>query len=186
MVSRRALALVFAFFVGMPLAFMGVGLLLPAEIHVERSTRIDADAAEVFEHLDSAREWASYQRRERAAGTLDFQVTGLERGVGSGLQYYLSGKLVATYKIRRADAPGLIEYGFSWEAAPLSGRGAFILVPHGEGTRVIRRETATIGPDPIYRWMALLGMERAFGDDFEAFFEEFRAAVEDETEPRSD
>lgn len=163
----------------MPLAFMAVGLLLPAEVRVERSTWLAAKPARVFEQLDSAHEWASYQRRERAAGRLDFQVTGLERGVGSGLQYYLSGKLVATYKIRRAQAPSVIEYGFSWEAAPLSGRGLFLLEPDGEGTRLTRREVATIGPDPVYRWMALLGMKRAFGDDFEAFFEEFRTRFED-------
>ncbi|MEO0814540.1 MAG: hypothetical protein AAFY60_16895 [Myxococcota bacterium] len=110
--SRRALALVFALFVGIPLVFMTVGLLLPGEVEVERSTVVPVSAEVAFRMLDSAEKWASYQRRERTVGKLDFQVTGLELGVGSGLQYYISGKLVATFKIRWVEPPSLIEYGF--------------------------------------------------------------------------
>ena len=176
--SRRALAFIFVAFVGAPLVFMAIGLMLPGELTVERSTEVKASTEEVFSHLDSAQAWASYQRRERAVGTLDIQVTGLERGPGSGLQYYVSGELVATFTIRHTEAPSLIEYGFSWEGAPFRGRGAFVLENNGRGTRVTRREVVTIGPDPVYRWLALLGMERAFGDDFDAFFDEFRATVD--------
>ncbi|MEL6548449.1 MAG: SRPBCC family protein [Myxococcota bacterium] len=175
--SRRALALVFALFVGIPLVFMTVGLLLPGEVEVERSTVVPVSAEVAFRMLDSAEKWASYQRRERTVGKLDFQVTGLERGVGSGLQYYISGKLVATFKIRWVEPPSLIEYGFSWEGAPLSGRGVFRLEPVENGTRVTRREVARIGADPLYRWLGRLGMAERVGQDFDSFFDQFSRAV---------
>ncbi|MEM6730473.1 MAG: SRPBCC family protein [Myxococcota bacterium] len=171
--SRRALVAVFALFVGAPLLFLGVGLLLPGTVVVERSIDLPVPPTEVFTRLDSAREWMNYQRRERNVGQLEFEVTGLAEGVGSGLQYYLSGKLIATYVIRATEPDARIDYGFSWESAPVSGHGSFLLEETNTGTRLTRREHLKIGPDPVYRWIGL-GADMV-GKDFEAFFEKLKS-----------
>lgn len=163
----------FAVFVGLPLVFLITGFFLPRDVQVERSVFIPASPERVFAQLDSAQEWASYHRGERKLANHEkFEITGLSEGPGSGIQYYVSDRLVATYTIRETTVPSRIEYGFSWEAAPVKGTGAFVLVPEGSGTRVTRKEDARIGPDPVYRWLAL-SLERGIGDDFDQFFAEF-------------
>lgn len=172
--SRRALFVVFGTLVAVPALLLAVGFILPGEIRVEREVVVPAAATQVFARLDSAKEWASYHRGERALGKLEtFELTGLAQGKGSGIQYYVSDRLVASYTIREAKAPERIAYGFSWESAPVRGQGVFELTPVDAGTRVVRREIARIGPDPIYRWFAL-GLEEAVAEDFDAFFQEFR------------
>lgn len=171
--KRYALPVGFAVFVGLPLLFLVSGFFLPKDLRVERSVVIPAAPERVFALLDSAQEWASYHRGERQMGSREtFEITGLSEGPGSGIQYYVSDRLVATYTIREIDAPKRIEYGFSWETAPVKGTGAFILTREGSGTRVTRQENARIGPSPVYRWLALT-LEQGIGDDFDKFFLEF-------------
>ncbi|MEO1333445.1 MAG: SRPBCC family protein [Myxococcota bacterium] len=171
--SRRALLFVFGTLVAVPALLLAVGFLLPGEIRVERDVIVSADADQVFARLDSAKEWASYHRGERALGKLEtFELTGLAEGKGSGIQYYVSDRLVASYTIREAKPPERIAYGFSWESAPVHGQGVFEISSVCDGTLVVRREIARIGPDPIYRWFAL-GLREAVAEDFDAFFKEF-------------
>ncbi len=145
----------------------GIGMLLPRQVHVERSIVIDAPRATVFALVDGYKQfskWSPWEALDPNAKTTvegpDFGVgakqswVGDPKTVGSGSQEIIEAEPVARVKSR-------LEFGDNPPAT-----AEFVLAPEGSGTHLTWSFDSDMGAGPIGRWFGLM-MDRFIGPDYE-------------------
>lgn len=145
----------------------GIGMLLPRQVHVERSIVIDAPRATVFALVDGFKQfnkwspWAAldpnakYTREgpEFGVGAKQSWV-GDPKTVGSGSQEVVELKPLELVKTR-------LDFG---EKGPAIAQ--FALAPEASGTKVTWSLDSDMGAGPIGRYFGLM-MDRWIGSDYE-------------------
>lgn len=171
--TRRALLLLAA----VPVAVVGLGLLLPRSWEVERRVAIDAPAAAVHARLADLRTWSDWAPWPPGRGESDAsgeasaegepRFSGPERGVDATATWSGpdgSGALVLT-----ACDPELgVWFDLELAGGRLRAKGALRYAPVGEGARpgagvqVVGSLRGRLGGNPAARWLGPL-LERRFG-----------------------
>ena len=144
-----------------------VGLLLPRQVHVERSAVIDAPRATVFAQVNGYKnfnKWSpwfdqdpnaryTYEGPEFGAGA-KFSWSGDPKTVGSGSQEIVESRPFETVKVS-------LDFGTEGK-----GTSVFALVPEGNGTRVTWAFDTDLGMNPVSRYFGLM-FDRMIGPDYE-------------------
>jgi uncharacterized membrane protein len=158
--------------------FVGGGLLLPGEVHVERSTVIQADASRIFPYLNNFRrfnEWSPWAQRDP---NTRYTFSGPDAGRGATMSWesdheevgYGSQEIVESIPNDRvATALNFGQMG--------TARAAFRLQPDDSGTKVTWSLDTSLPANPIARWMGLF-FDRFIGPDYEEGLARLKAAVE--------
>lgn len=160
--------------------FTGGGLLLPSQVHVERSAVIKADAAAIFPYLINYRlfnEWSPWAPRDPNA---EYTFSGPDDGVGAKMSWRSDKKEVGsgTQQIvalkQHEQVVTALDFGEMGTA-----QAQFDLAPESDGTRVTWSLDTTLPLNPLSRWMGLL-LEPLIGADYEEGLLRLKAKVEGE------
>jgi effector-binding domain-containing protein len=145
----------------------GIGLALPRQAHVERSTTIDAPAATVFALVDGFsmfNQWSPWYGLDPSA---QYNFRGPARGVGARMTWIGDASTVGS------GSQEIIEsrpYEQVRSNLDLGSQGVataqFTLTPEGSRTRVTWRLDTDLGMNPVSRYFGLM-LERIVGPDYE-------------------
>ncbi len=153
------------------LVFLGlfvIGMMLPRTWEVERTRLVRAAPEAVHAVIEDPRTWPRWTHwtTERDA-TLKLRFEGPERGAGAKLCW--EGQLMGfgELELTRAEPGRGVEYQTTWRGTDHGTRGALVLEPAPEGTRITWRDGGSLDWNPITRFFAPL-FEAKLGKDFDA------------------
>jgi hypothetical protein len=162
------------------LVFVGIGLLLPRQVHVERSTEIAAGPEVIFPILNDLRrfnEWSPWFALDPDA---EYRFAGPATGVGARAAWKSERPQVGTgsQEIVASRPPSHVQthLDFGDRGTALA---TFNLAASGSGTRVTWGFDVNFGYDVLGRWMGLM-FDRWIGRDYEAGLSNLKDLVEDE------
>jgi uncharacterized protein YndB with AHSA1/START domain len=146
------------------LVFVVGGLLLPAQVEVQRSIRIERPPSQVFAALNGFARfnewspWADYDTTAR------HDLSGPPSGVGARLEW-VGERGSGAQQIVQSVPDELIVVDLDFG----SGGGTetrYLLTPDNGGTHTVWQLRSELGWNPLMRWMGL-GFGRMIGPDFE-------------------
>jgi hypothetical protein len=147
------------------LLLLAIGFLLPSAWQVERSVVIRAPAATIFPYLNSIKQWRAWTVWYPQHPDIKVEYSGPDAGVGATSRWSDENGRAVT-KIMQSEQNRLVAYTQLFNAGEFRVDGALILLPEGEGTRVVWQAEGEIGRSPVSRYAALV-QERRVGADFE-------------------
>ncbi|MEJ2322448.1 MAG: SRPBCC family protein [Gammaproteobacteria bacterium] len=163
------------------LLFVVTGLLLPSQVHVERSIHIDAPAVTVFPYLNDLRafnRWSPWAGRDPDAS---YDFSGAESGVGMRMRWYSeqpdagSGSLVIIASVPDESVTMALDFGDMGQA-----QSTLAITPEDEGARVTWSFDEELSWNPIHRWTGL-AMESLLGPDYAQGLANLKKLVESES-----
>ena len=157
---------------------VGVGLLLPAKIDVNRDIVIDAPAADVFavvNRLDRMNEWSPWHERDPDA---NYVYEGPEGGVGQKVTWSSENDQVGsgTQEIIQSIEDQFVRTALDFGEMG-TGTAAFELIPEGDTTKVVWSLQADMGVNPINRYFGLM-MDKWVGADYERGLANLKSLIE--------
>ncbi len=160
------------------LAVVLIGFFMPGSWSAERARTLSAPPEKVHAVLADLRTWGEWshwtkQRDPSAVFTFD----GPERGAGSRMSF--EGQILAfgSVTIVKAEPARGVEYEIRFKGVDEVTRGSILLEPGSAGTRVVWREGAELGRNPMMRMFSPL-MSAKLGQDFGAGLEKLAARVD--------
>ena len=144
-----------------------VGFLLPREVHVERSSVVEAPPNVVYDMLISPKvfhEWSPWADLDT---TMTPEHFGPESGVGAGFTWSSEQDNVGngTYEISNVVQDQRVDVDLDFGEMGTS-QSAYILEPAEGGTRVTWTMDTDLGMNPISRYFGLM-MDSWVGGDYE-------------------
>ena len=145
--------------------FVGVGLILPGSIKVERSAVIQAPPAAIFPLLNDLRQfnrWSPWAARDPQTA---YAFSGPESGVGARMTWQSQKLGNGTQEIVESvpDQRVVTALDFGDMGTARAGQN---LRPEGSGTRVIWDLETNLPYNPLSRWIGLM-FDRWIGADYE-------------------
>jgi len=145
----------------------GIGLALPRQVHVERSTNIHAPAATIFALVDGFsmfNQWSPWYGLDPSA---QYDFRGPARGVGARMTWQGDASTVGS------GSQEIIEsrpYEQVKSSLDLGSQGVatsqFTLTPQGNHTQVTWAVDVDLGMNPVNRYFGLM-LEKMVGPDYE-------------------
>jgi len=154
-----------------------VGLVLPSNFRVERSTEIRAPAERVYALIQDPREWAKWTVWNQRDPQMKMRYDGAPAGQGAKWSWESRSEGNGMMEFTRADPGRLIEYRLSFPDVGMTSKGALALTAGATGTRVAWSNEGDLGGNPFMRYFALF-MDRMVGPDFEAGLARLKALAE--------
>jgi uncharacterized protein YndB with AHSA1/START domain len=159
------------------LAIAGGGLLLPSKFHVERSMRVSAPAAKVYDHIADPRQWARWSVWNRRDPAMDIRYSGPPFGQGAKWTWKSRSEGSGAMELTRVEPNKRVEYALLFKDFDMKSAGAFSLSEAGGATQVTWTNGGDVGPNPLRRYVAWL-MDRMVGPDFEQGLANLKALAE--------
>jgi hypothetical protein len=135
--------------------FAGVGLLLPAAIHVERSAMIAAKPAQIFPYMNNFRKfnaWSPWAARDPA---IQYAFTGPDNGAGATMNWQSeklgNGRQQILTSVPDERVVTSLEFGGMGGA-----QANFSLAPEGAATLVTWSLNTDLPYNPVARWFGLM------------------------------
>ena len=158
--------------------FVGVGFLLPSGVHVERSTVIQAEPAQIFPYVNNYRrfnEWSPWVPRDPNA---EYTFAGPEEGVGAKMTWRSDNEQVGsgTQEIIESTPNEKVVTALDFGEMGTAQAG-FQLQPEDSGTKVIWSLDTPPTSNPIERWFGLL-LDSLIGADYEEGLTRLKKKVE--------
>lgn len=160
------------------LAMVLIGMLLPREVEVTRTTSIDAPASEVFPHvsdLKATEAWSPWLGIDPDVQTTFSAATS---GVGATMSWTSehpnvgNGSMEIVEVVENTRVVNALDFGDMGKA-----RAIYDLVENGGQTEVTWGLKADMGSGPIGRWMGLM-MDTWVGADYERGLANLKVLVE--------
>ena len=154
-----------------------VGMLLPRQVHVERSVSVARPPAEVFPLANSLKrfnEWSPWRDIDPAA---KITFSGPDSGVGSSMHWDGNKQIgtgTDTIIASLPDRQVRLELDFGPQGKATS---AIELAPADGGTRVTWTLDMDVGSGPVGRYAGLF-MDRIIGPDYERGLAKLKALAE--------
>ena len=145
----------------------GIGLALPRQVHVERSTSIDAPAATIFALVDGFsmfNQWSPWYGLDPSA---QYIFKGPARGVGARMTWRGDSETVGSGSQEIIESRPFervrssLDFGFQGTAT-----SQFTLTPQGGRTKVTWGLDTDLGLNPVSRYFGLV-FDRMIGPDYE-------------------
>jgi effector-binding domain-containing protein len=162
----RILKRIVLFVVVLVVLLAGIGMLLPRNVHVERSASIGAPPATVFALVNGYRlfnKWSPWFALDPEA---QYSYEGPDFGAGAKMAWASARKDVGSGSQKivesRPNEMVRVELDFGDQGLATS---TWILAPEGDGTKVTWGCDADMGVGPIGRWFGLM-MDRMIGNDY--------------------
>lgn len=170
-------------FLTLGILFLGTAMILPSNVHVERSLVIPASPELVFNHINDLREWKEWSPWHRPDPETTILYEGKLKGQGASYSWTSKesrGKLTITeshpYKYIAADLDFIVEG---------QALGYYRLEQVEEGTLVTWGVEAEMGNGPVSKYTALL-INNRIGPDFEEGLNNLKAHLEQSSEMVTD
>jgi hypothetical protein len=158
--------------------FVGGGFLLPGDVHVERSTVIQADAARIFPYLNNFHrfnEWSPWAQRDP---NTRYTFSGPEAGRGARMSWESDNEDVGSGSQEIVESQPNDRVATALDFGQMgTARAAFRLQPDNTGTKVTWSLDTSLPANPIARWMGLF-FDRFIGADYEEGLDRLKAKVE--------
>jgi effector-binding domain-containing protein len=146
--------------------FVGVGFLLPRQVHVERSAVIGARPPTVRYLLTSFRNYNKWSPWYEMDPQAQYTLSGPDFGVGAKMAWASQKKDVGSGSQEIVESrPEFVKCSLDFGAMGIAA-ATYSLTSEGEGTRVVWGLDSDMGQGPVGRWFGLL-MDRMVGKDFE-------------------
>jgi len=158
--------------------FVGGAYFLPDKVRVERSTVIEASAADIFPYLNNFRrfnEWSPWAERDPDT---QYRFSGPDQGVGATMSWRSdasevgSGEQEIVESVRNEKVVTRLDFGERGQADAM-----FLLDPDGDETRVTWTLESQLPPNPVSRWMGLM-LDGLIGQDYEEGLARLKTKVE--------
>lgn len=160
------------------LAILFVGAwLLPGQVSLERSIRIERPPAQVFavlEDLDRFNEWSAWYQHEPEA---EYWRTGPQRGPGATLNWRGKRMGEGALEITRVQPHQAIDTQVRFSGQPEPALASYRLQPAGADATEVTWTFSTRLAWPMPRWFGLL-LPRYIGADYDAGLESLKALLE--------
>jgi len=145
----------------------GIGMLLPRQVHVERSVVIDAPRATVFALVDGFKQFNKWSPWAALDPNAKYTREGPEFGVGARQSWAGDPKTVGSgsQEIVEVKPLELVKSHLDFGDKGLA-TAQFALAPETTGTRVTWSLDSDMGAGPIGRYFGLM-MDRWIGNDYE-------------------
>jgi hypothetical protein len=156
--------------------FVGVGLMLPGRIQVERSTVIQAQPAAVFPFVNDFRrfnQWSPWQARDPQT---TYAFTGPNEGVGSRMTWQSAQHGDGAQEIVESQPNERVVTALDFGEMG-AARAAFRLSPEAGGTRVSWSLDSQLPYHPLARWFGLM-LPGWIGADYEQGLARLKTLVE--------
>ncbi len=173
----RILKIVFGTVAVLALVLVGVALLLPPQVTVERQVLVQAPPEKVYPLVAAPRAWKDWSVWNRRDPQMQVRYSGPEAGQGAAWAWTSASEGNGEMRFTAAEAPRRVAYELRFEDWDSVSAGELRLAPEGGGTRVAWTMTANLGRNPVMRWMGL-AMDRMVGPDFEAGLANLKALAE--------
>lgn len=159
-------------------AFLAIGMFLPREVTVTRSTDIAAPAADIFPHVNSMQATEAWSPWLAIDPDNKLTYSGPESGIGNKLEWASdhpqvgsgSQEIIASDEGKRVQTA--LDFGEMGTA-----RAQFLLKEQGGVTTVTWDLETDMGAGPMGRWMGLM-MDKWVGADYEIGLANLKALVE--------
>lgn len=154
-----------------------IAFVLPREISVSRSIRIEAPPEVVFplvNNLQAFTTWSPWQAMDPAM-TQSFE--GPPEGVGARMAWVSAEVGDGTQEIVASEPNARVENRLTFSGMPPSA-AVFSLEPAGTGTMVYWDLKADMGMNPVARWMGAVLLDGWVGSDFEKGLANLKAKAE--------
>lgn len=159
-------------------AFVAIGMVLPRQVTVTRSTDIAAPPSEIFPYVNSMKATEAWSPWLAIDPDNKLTYSGPASGVGNKLAWASdhpqvgngTQEIIASEPDRRVETA--LDFGDMGTAT-----AEFLLVEAGGNTTVTWGLTADMGAGPVGRWMGLM-MDSWVGPDYEKGLENLKAVVE--------
>lgn len=160
------------------LVLLGIGMLLPRNVEVTRSTVIEAPPAEVFAEVNSLQRAAAWSPWLGLDPEVQTTYSGPEEGVGNRLEWTSDNPQVGngSQEITASQPDSRVESALDFGEMG-TAKAWFDLQPEGAGTQITWGLDADMGAGPIGRWMGLM-MDGWVGGDYETGLANLKALVE--------
>jgi len=156
-----------------------VGLALPRQAHVERSTVIQAPRATVFAVLNGFRLFNRWSPWSDADPDARYTYEGPAFGVGAKMAWSGDPETVGSgiQEIIESRHPDVIRTSLDFGDQGMAN-AAFSLAPEGEGTKVTWGFDSDLGMNPVGRYFGLM-LDRWIGPDYEKGLARLKTFVEE-------
>jgi hypothetical protein len=165
---------------GLALAFIIVGLLLPRRYHVERSVTINAPPARIFPFVNRLPDWQKWTpwTVERYPD-MKVKYSGPEEGVGAHYEWDGASTGHGELKLTASDPMTGVTYDMAFEHGAMPCTGGLKFAPEGTTTKVTWFMDGDLGWNPINRYCGLV-FDGLMGPDFVAGLANLKARAEAE------
>jgi effector-binding domain-containing protein len=154
-----------------------IGLLLPRNIHVERSVSIARPASLIYATVNSFQLFSKWSPWQNLDPNMHQTTEGARDGVGAKLAWSGNDKVGSGTQLITASTPNQsvasdLDFGKMGVA-----KSTILLVPQGSSTRVTWGLDIDMGASPIGHYFGLM-MDRMIGKDYEKGLSNLKALVE--------
>lgn len=156
----------------------GIGMLLPRQVHVERSIVVDAPRATVFALVDGFKQFNKWSPWAALDPNAKYTREGPEFGVGAKQSWAGDPKTVGSgsQEIVEIKPLELVKSRLDFGAQGIA-TAQFALAPESSGTKVTWSLDSDMGAGPIGRYFGLM-MDRWIGPDYEKGLAGLKALAE--------
>lgn len=174
----KILKKVLLFAVGLLVLLAVIGLLLPAQSHVERSVVIDAPADTVFPLINNFHEFNRWSPWAKKDPDTQYRFEGPDSGTGAKMSWSSENPQVGkgSQEIVESEPNERVATGLDFGDMG-TAQAAFTLEPAGDGVKVTWGFDVEHGMNPVNRYMGLL-MDRWVGADYEAGLADLKELAE--------
>ena len=176
----KFLKIVLGFIAALIATFVVVGLFLPSEQYVERSTVIEADQDAIFELVSNYRNFNQWSPWAEKDPDTEYEYKGPDAAVGSMMIWRSEDPNVGNgqQEIVAMEPGSMVKSKLTFEGFEEASYATFTLQPVDGGTSVTWAFDANLDNLPG-RWMGLM-MEKWVGADYDRGLERLKAEAESE------
>ena len=131
------------------LLIVGVGLFLPSQFEVQRSTEINAAPEKVYDLVVDTRQWKNWTVWNRRDPNMRIVYSGPPFGMGAKWAWDSKTEGKGAMEFTRVEPNRRVEYKLHFPEFNMTSTGALILEPSGKGTRITWTNTGETGSNPL-------------------------------------
>jgi uncharacterized protein YndB with AHSA1/START domain len=153
------------------------GYALSPQFKAVRSTTIGAPADKIYGLIADPREWKRWSVWNQRDPAMAITYSGPASGAGATWAWKSSSQGDGKMTFTAAEPGKRVAYELYFPDFETTSGGDLLLTPEGSSTKVTWTMNGNMGPNPLFRWMALFG-DRMVGPDFEAGLANLKALAE--------
>jgi uncharacterized protein YndB with AHSA1/START domain len=151
--------------VGVVLALVAIGFVLPRETTFSRSVEIAAPADRIYSLVSAPKEWKKWSVWNQRDPNMEITYAGTESGTGAIWDWKSKQEGNGGMTFTSGEPGKRLAYELRFEGMNPS-TGDLVLEPAGTGTKVTWSMKGDMGGSPINRWFGVF-LERMVAPDFE-------------------
>jgi effector-binding domain-containing protein len=163
----KKLRKILLFILGISLIIIATGFFLPAKVHVERSLVINALPEDIFEQVNTLKNWEKWSPWLQSESIDQIKYSGPESGVSSGVTWHSADSYIDNARI---DVIYSVPYDSLLFMLEFGKNGTSVLkiffTEENQITKVNYIIESDLGINPVSRWFGLL-TDKMVGPDLE-------------------